>query len=73
MKTLNLFGKIIFLLFSIFYLLVPFIYVIITKINHPNFKHLNNIEIIHLGFIVVVSILINIKLITPFFKIKSNS
>jgi hypothetical protein len=73
MKSLKLIGKIIFLLFSIFYLLVPFVFVIITKINQPYLKNLNNKEIISLGFILLISILINIKLFLNYFKKKSNS
>jgi hypothetical protein len=73
MKSLKLIGKIIFLLFSIIYLLIPFIYVITTKINQPHLKNLNNKDIIYLGFILLISILINIKLFLPYFKKKSNS
>jgi|GEM_PF-7072848 len=72
MKSLKLIGKIIFLLFSIIYLLIPFIFVITTKINQPHLKNLKNKEIIYLGFILLISILINIKLFLPYFKKKPN-
>jgi len=42
MDTLKLIGKIFFLLFTIIYLLVPFLIVIETKIEKPNFKNLDN-------------------------------
>lgn len=73
METLKFIGKIIFLLFSIIYLLVPFIFVLVTKINQPHLKNLNNQGILLLGFILLVSILINIKLFLPYYKKKSNS
>ena len=68
MNSLKLIGKILFLLFTIFYTLIPFIMVLEAKINRPNFKNLNNEGIIFLGIILLVFIILNIKLLNPYFK-----
>jgi hypothetical protein len=68
MNSLKIIGKILFLLFAIFYIFIPFILVLETKINRPNFKNLNNNEFILLGVILLIFILINIRLFYPYFK-----
>lgn len=68
MNSLKLIGKILFLLFTIFYTLIPFIMVLEAKINRPNFKNLNNEGIIFLGIILLVFIILNIRLLNPYFK-----
>lgn len=73
MNTLKLIGKILFLLFTIFYVFVPFILVLETKINRPNFKNLNNQGIILLGIVLIIFLIINIKLFSPYFKKNLNS
>lgn len=73
MNNLKLLGKILFLLFSFFYILVPFIIVLETKINKPHFKNLNDKEFALLGIVLLVFTFINIKLFCPYFKKNSNS
>lgn len=68
MNKLKLIAKILFLLFSVFYTLVPFIIVLETKINKPKFKNLNDKDFVLLGIILLVFIFINIKLFYPYFK-----
>ena len=73
MNSIKHLGKILFLLFTIFYVAVPFFIVLETKINKPHFKNLNNQGIIFLGTLLVVFILINVKLFLPYFKKNPNS
>lgn len=73
MTTLKLAGKILFLLFTIFYAFVPFFIVVETKINKPNFKNLNDKGFALLGIVLLVFIFINIKLFYPYFKKNPNS
>lgn len=70
MNTLKLIGKIIFLLFNIFYLIIPFFLIIETKINKPSFKNLNTFWTIILGIITFISIILNIIFFKPYFKNK---
>lgn len=70
MNTLKLIGKIIFLLFTIFYLIIPFFLIIETKINKPSFKNLNTSWTIILGIITFISIILNIIFFKPYFKKK---
>lgn len=70
MNTLKLIGKIIFLLFTIFYLIIPFFLIIETKINKPSFKNLNTSWTIILGIITFISIILNIIFFKPYFKNK---
>jgi hypothetical protein len=73
MNSLKLIGKILFLLFTIFYTLIPFIIVLETKINKPHFKNLNNTEFLLLGIVLIVFIIININMFYPSFKKKIKS
>lgn len=73
MDTLKLIGKIFFLLFTIIYLLVPFLIVIETKIEKPNFKNLDNSSTVFLGIILLFFIYLNIKMFKPYFKKNINS
>jgi hypothetical protein len=68
MYTLKLIGKILFLLFTIIYLLVPFFYIIKTKIEKPNFKNLDTTSTIFLGIILLVFILINFRMFKTYFR-----
>ncbi len=73
MDTLKLIGKIFFLLFTIIYLLVPFLIVIETKIEKPNFKNLDNSSTVFLGIILLFFIYLNIKMFKPYFNKNINS
>ncbi len=73
MDTLKLIGKIFFLLFTIIYLLVPFLIVIETKIEKPNFKNLDNSSTVFLGIILLFFIYLNIKMFKPYFDKNINS
>jgi glucan phosphoethanolaminetransferase (alkaline phosphatase superfamily) len=70
MNTLKLIAKIFFLIFTILYLLVPFLIIIKTKIEKPNFKNLDNICTIFLGIILLIFIALNIKMFKPYFNKK---
>ena len=70
MNPLKLIGKIIFLLFTILYLIVPLFLIIETKINKPSFKNLNTSWTIILGIITFISIILNVIFFKPYFKKK---
>jgi hypothetical protein len=70
MNHLKLIGKIIFLLFTFFYLIIPLFLIIETKINNPSFKNLNTSWTIILGIITFISIILNVIFFKPYFKKK---
>ena len=58
MNSLKFIGKIIFLLFTIIYMIIPLCIVIYMKINNPSFKNLNTTEtIIYIVFTILFIIL----------------
>jgi hypothetical protein len=59
MNFIKLFGKIIFLLFTIFYLIIPLILVLNYKINRPTYKNLNDSDTLILAIITFACIIIN--------------
>ena len=70
MNFIKLFGKIIFLLFTIFYLIIPLIWVLYYKINRPTYKSLNDSETLILAIITIACIIINYMFIKNYISDK---
>jgi amino acid transporter len=71
MNTLKLIGKIIFLFFTIIYMILPLCLIIYTKIKQPNFKNLDDSSTIILGIITLICVVINFMLFKSYFKNKT--